>query len=615
MPRTPRHGRHRHGRAGNHAQAATRRRWPWVLFGTFAALAALAAVAGVFAKQAFDVRDDLLAAKAQLSGLTKFVKSGDAAALESTSDHVLALAARANATVQNPLWDMASAIPIVGHNVAAVKDATEAVYVLAHDAMPPAIQLLSTVNLDQLSVEGGGINLEPLKGALDVLPQISTAFAAAQSHVADIDRAQLLPVVSDAIAQLLDVMDQAEPALAAVDKYLPTALHLAGSEGPRRYIVVFQNNAEIRATGGNGATSAVIELDDGHLKMLSDEESAKFTEDGIEGRVDQQLPDSTRALYEDDLTDNTMNYPRLADFPTAAQMYRALWQQSMGGDVDGVISIDPVVLSYMLAVTGPVKLQDGSRISSANAVKVLLSETYEKFGIDGDAADDYFGDVSARVFDKVSSGGWDPMAMIKAFEKAIGEQRVYAWFTRPEEQAMAVEQGVDGALIADNAKATQVGIYLNDASYSKLEYYLSTSVDVTCDAAARTVTTTLTMNNAVPSSKLSGYTLAWRNKSLKLPRTTMVLDAISYAPVGGAITSDPENGDIKKWTRTGNEAGRDAKSITVTIPMGQTKTVAFTSTLPEGQLGPLAVRYSPTVTDTPVTISPTCDALFPAKSE
>ena len=202
--------------------------------------------------------------------------------------------------------------------------------------------------------------------------------------------------------------------------------------------------------------------------------------------------------------------------------------------------------------------------------------------------------------------------MLEQLQKSADEQRVYVWFSRPDEEALSAEFKVDGALTTDNTKATQVGVYLVNASYSKLEYYLKTKVDVTCDATARTVTTSLTMSSSVPGSNLSGYTLAWRNPSLGLPRTTMILDVLSYAVPGGTISSDPEDGDFYSWTRTGSEAGRDGKSITVTIPMGETKTVSYTSTLPEGELGPLQVRYSPTVTSTPVAIDASCDALFPA---
>lgn len=567
-------------------------------------------VGGIFAGQAFEVRDNLLAAKTQLSALPGLAKAGDQAQIEAVAAEVLKLTTEADKTVQGPLWDMASTVPVVGVNISAVRSATEATHILVRDAMPPALELLSTIQLDKLKVEGGGINLEPFRGAIGVMPAVTAAFGDAEARVSGIDRQKLIPVVDDAIGQLLDVMDEAGPALEMVEKYLPTLLQMAGSEEPRTYVVLFQNNAEIRATGGNAATSAIVSVDNGKIEMRDDEQAEAFHMAGVNGYLDYELPDATLAMYEDDFDVYAQNYTRTPDFPTSAQMYRSLWQSTNGGDVDGVISIDPVVLSHMLEATGPVTLEDGSQLNSENVVKALLSDSYERFGTNGLAADAYFADVAGRVFQTVSSGAWDPLIMLEQLQKAAEEQRTYLWFAREGEQALSNEFNLDGALAADNVARTQVGTYLVNASYSKLEYYLSTSMAVSCDPAARTVTTALTMTNTISDPNLSEYTLAWRNPNLGLLRTTMLLDVISYAVPGGTITSNPENGEFADWTRTGSEAGRDGKSITITLPMGETKTVAYTSTLPEGPLGPLEVRYSPTVTQTPVTIDASCDGLF-----
>ncbi|MFD4959664.1 DUF4012 domain-containing protein [Microbacterium sp. NPDC058389] len=613
MSSKPVPGRFRQGRAGNHAPAPRRRRrWPWVLLGTFVVLGGIAAVGGVFALQALQVKDDLMAAKSQLTSLTDAYKDGDAAEMQAIGAEALRLTTEAESTVQGPLWGLAAGIPVVGTNITAVRAATEATHIIVRDALPSGIQLLSTMSPDKLKVEGGGINLVPFQEAQQTLPELKSVLAAAQTKVSNIDRGDLLPVVDDAVEQLSSVVDQAGPLLDTVEQLLPIALRMAGSEGPRNYLVIFQNNAEIRATGGNAATSTVIHAENGKIEKVEDETVEDFYLAGVSGWLDSDLPDETLALYEEDFDRNAQNFSRTPDFPTTAHMFSQLWEQTNGTQLDGVISLDPVALSYMLAATGPVELEDGSEINGKNAVKLLLSDAYEKFGTNGKAADAYFADVSSRVFDKIASGSWAPTAMIKMLERSVNEDRIYAYFPREDENALATEFKVDGALTADNTKATQVGIYLNDASYSKLEYYLSTTMNVTCDAASRTMTTTLTMTSTVPGNNLSGYTLAWRNPSMNLPRTTMILDTLYVAPPGSTITAiNPADGDIRRWNRDGAEKGHPLASRTMLLKMGETKTVSFTTQLPEGELGPLEVRYSPTVTQTPVTIDASCSALFP----
>ena len=447
----------------------------------FVVLAGVGVVGGVFAMQAFEVRDNLLLAKAKIGAIPEMAAAGKQDKIVTVAGEVTALTAESEAIVQSPLWDAASTIPLVGVNVAAVKSATEATNILVRDAMPPALQLLGTAQIDKLKVEGGGINLDPFRSAIDVLPEVGGAIADAQAHVASIDRRELLPVVDDAIGELMDVMQEAGPALEMVEQYLPTLLQLAGAEGPRTYLVVFQNNAELRATGGNAATSAVISVDNGKIEMREDEATAYYHLAGVNGWLEHPMPESTLAMYEHDFDVYAQNYTRTPDFPTSAGMFRSLWQTNVGGDIDGVIAIDPVVLANLLVATGPITLSDGSELNSENVVKALLSDSYERFGKDGLAADAYFAEVASKAFEMIASGSWEPMTMIEQLQKSVDEQRIYAWFPREAEEAISTELNLDGALTVDNTKTTQVGAFINNASYSKLEFYLSTKTDVTCD--------------------------------------------------------------------------------------------------------------------------------------
>ncbi|MFZ8278342.1 hypothetical protein ACO1KY_14475, partial [Staphylococcus aureus] len=85
--------------------------------------------------------------------------------------------------------------------------------------------------------------------------------------------------------------------------------------------------------------------------------------------------------------------------------------------------------------------------------------------------------------------------MLDALTQSANEQRLFLSFTDEQAQQMVRELGIDGALRVDNVTTTQVGTYLNDYSVGKLEYHLSQSVSATCDATARTITTTTTLTN------------------------------------------------------------------------------------------------------------------------
>jgi hypothetical protein len=585
--------------------------WPWVL-GVFLVLIGALVVAGFMAAkffdEAMDVRADLEAAKSRLGGVTELVRSGDQAQFDAVASDVLTYTSSADDTVQGPLWEYASWIPFVGQNVAAVRSTTEATHILVRDALPASFTILGAMQSEKIRFEGGGFNLEPFRQALDTLPSVDAAFTEAQAKVAGIERDELLPIVDDAVGQVLEVIADAAPLAHTATEVLPTALKMLGDEEARTYLVLFQNNAEIRATGGVAAAAVYVRVDGGRITLDGQSGSTRFASDGLAGVQHLDLPAETLALYDPEFARYSQNYTRTPNFPTSAQMFQAIAAKT-GYSVDGVISLDPVVLADILSVAGAVNVE-GIEINADNAVDVLLSETYLRFPGDQAPADAFFAATSATVFQKLVAGKWDLMRMLDVFGAAGEEQRLYGWFAREDEELVAHELGIDGRMATDNAQTTQVGMFLNDAAVSKLEYYLSTSVSVTCDPAARTVTTAMTMTNAVDRDDLTFHILARRSGTYGGAKTSMLLDVLYFAPPGASIVgSDPSTGDAPDLARTSTEDGRTAQSIAVLLDKGETRTVSFTSVLPEGELGPLSVRYSPTVTDTPVTIAPSCTEL------
>ncbi|MGO1768328.1 MAG: DUF4012 domain-containing protein [Microbacterium sp.] len=587
---------------------ARRRRWPritaWSICGVFVVVILCGVI---FALQAKSVASDLMAAKDELSAVVDDVQAGDSEKIAERADDVHELTERANRTVSNPLWSIASAVPVVGKNVDAVRLATQATYALVDGALQPGLTILDSLSLDNASVTEGGIDLAPLRDAEKSLPQITEAFEVANDKVGDIDRERILPVVDDAVGSLIEIIEASTPTVQVVEKYLPTLLSVAGADDPRRYMLVFQNNAEIRSGGGLPAATAIVDVDNGKADLAEQTSTYSFRRDTKV--IDP--PDEMEQLYEEDTFTGFGNFTRTPNFPTTAEMFDSLWNLTTDEHLDGVITIDPVVLAHMLEVTGPVTAKDGTELTADNAVQTLLYDTYIR--LSGDAQDAFFGDVASRVFDKISDGGWDPVEMLDQLVRSVDEQRMHMWFSREDEQAMVVDLGLDGQLTTTNDEGTEVGIFLNDYSASKLTYFLESDIQVTCDADAGTMTTSITVANNVPIGELTNYQLGIRNRRYGIPRESFILDVMFFAPPGSQIVGSDPIPDDESITRTGVEDERNVQSNRYFIASGDEKTMSFTSTIPSDEQGPLSVRYSPTVTDTPIQVGPSCSSVFPEK--
>lgn len=330
-----------------------RRIWPWIMLVILLVLLGVAALAVYFGLQFLDearvARSALERAKFGMTTLSAQLTTADEAQLQATAAQVTADVAEAAEITEGPLWDVAARVPFVGHNVDAVQRVTRAVDVLVARALPPGLTFMANADFTKITVEGGGINLEPFKQVQGSVPEIAAAFAEAKEIIDPIDPATLLPEVGEPLGEILDVIDQAAPAMATADKYLPTLLDMAGAAGTKTYMLIFQNNAESRATGGNPAASMVITVTDGKVAYVDQAAVEDFIQAGKSEIVHVDLPDETTGIYLPTLERHSQDFNFTPDFPTTAALFQSLWASTTGTTIDGVISIDPVVLSQLLA--------------------------------------------------------------------------------------------------------------------------------------------------------------------------------------------------------------------------------------------------------------------------
>src|SRR5690606_33245436 len=82
--------------------------------------------------------------------------------------------------------------------------------------------------------------------------------------------------------------------------------------------------------------------------------------------------------------DYIQDVPYSPHFPYNADVLAQLYPQAGGNPVDGVIAIDPVGLSALLQLTGPVDVEGHDEpLTSENAADFLLREQYLEFSTYG----------------------------------------------------------------------------------------------------------------------------------------------------------------------------------------------------------------------------------------
>ncbi len=575
-----------------------------------AVLVTACVVMAVAASKALTVRDALTQVIPVAQGIPQKIVAGDTAGASTDADAVKTATTRAVDETDSAVWWIAEAMPLAGQNFSAVRIAAEGVDELADFAVEAAPSL----NLQAFKPTGGAVDLVALHDLSRLVSSGAAVAAGVKDSLRGIDAAALLPQVSSAVERLDDAVstvDEALAPLAPVLEALPAAL---GEGGTRTYLLMFQGNSELRATGGNPAALALVTATEGRISLTTQATSVQFANARPESIA--PLDSETEAIYSDIIGRWIPNMTATPNFPTTVEILRAWWADEGLPPFDDVISTDPVALSYLLEATGPITLVTGETLTPENAVPLLLNEVYFAYGegVDSTAQDVFFAAAAAQIFSTLIGGVDDPLAFADGLTRATDEGRLKIWSSNPELEGILADTKLAGTLPADNARRTVAGVYFNDTTGAKTDYYADAKVVATSDQCTAsgppTFQQTIEFANNITPEQAAG--LPYFITGPHFEPGYLATDVVVYAPVGASIESWTVEGAESYRLRTeGSHLGRSVVRINVITPPQTAATITVTMKGAEGTTGADYGAYdvwtTPMVRDTPVALeTPGC---------
>ena len=313
---------------------------------------------------------------------------------------------------------------------------------------------------------------------------------------------------------------------------------LAGADKPRRYLISFQNSAEARGTGGILGAYALIELGKGNLNILQTGSNASLY--GISlTEIPITMPAEFLKLYGKNpaILQNSNLSPH---FPYGAQIWMGLWKKKYGEQLDGVIAVDPIALSYVLRATGEITLKSGEKITSENVVEETLKNAYERYEKDNAARKQYLVDIMNATAAKLTKGEYSKIKMAKALRDGIKANRILIYSTNKDAQEKLAEVKLGGELNLDANNEYRTVIQNIDAS--KLDYYLDRSVEIeskSCEKDRQTQVRIRVTNTLKTGVGLSPYVLtrADKGKPASLVTGAHRFKVFIYGPTNAKLVS------------------------------------------------------------------------------
>jgi len=556
------------------------RRVFWVV--AFAVVMAAAAVAWVSVR-AMQARSELEAAEVLLDELKSQALAFDVYGAHATLDNIRAHTDAATELTSDPVWRAAEYVPFAGANLTAFRELAAVTDSVVDSVISPLLVAAQGVSPATLAPTAGVIDLGPVVAATPAIEAASEGAADALRDVRAIEVRGVVEPLADARDRTVDLLSDITPMLSRLDATVPLMPAMLGAEGPRTYVVMFQNPAEARALGGAALSFAVLRVDAGRIDL--DTTAAAALDFHVSSEPVVPMPDGTEEIYGGTFGRFIANATVRPSFSSAAEITREIWFQHFGYWIDGVISIDPVALSYVIGATDPITLSTGDVLTRETLVPLLLNEVYQRYDsadltANNVAQDAVYGEAVSAMFTRLTSDLLDPGTLLEALILGWQEHRLLYWSAHADEQAQLAEFGLHGEFPVSDAAADRVGVYFQDNVGAKLNFYLRQTVHLAandCRADARaSYRVTVELHNGIDPAAASALAPAIVGNSVMegvgigFQRMIVLL----YAPPGSTIVARAIDGTAIDMDAL-HDTVYPVSTIVVSIPPGGVTTASF----------------------------------------
>jgi hypothetical protein len=401
-------------------------------------------------------------------------------------------------------------VPTYGYDIAAAPD----LIVLADSLLTSADQSYQALSplLESYEADSGKLDPAKMVGLLDQaqpqLIQVRLILDKAIATRARLDALHLSPRVRDLI------LDDVDRVIALMDDGLMLALEIPGvlgasSEGPKTYLLLAQNEDELRPTGGFITAASSLLIQDGQILSLTFQNSADFD------NWNRPYPAAPWQLQQ------YMNSPVLifrdanwfTDYRTAALYAEYLYSYANNHSVDGVIAFDQQMLVEILQVTGPVELEGEQHpIDATNVIEFMRAEktpTPEDLASGTWNNKAFINKITTALIQKIFAGDIPFEGLSALVVKALGEHHLMLQLDNPDLTSFLANRGWDGALRP--AQGDFLMIVDSNVGFNKTNAVIQTSlsydVDLTDLAVPRSQLVVSHQNNAASVVPCDHYPL------------------------------------------------------------------------------------------------------------
>ncbi len=438
-----------------------------------------------------------------------------------------------------------------------------------------------------------------------VTAQASLATARAIRQMIDTDRLspEVRSLIVDKIDPILLSMQDAFPVddILEMARLTPRILGSVGN-GPQSYLVMVQNEDELRATGGFLSAVGLMVFENGRLTNLSFESYELFDD------FSKPYPKAPWQLDEYMMAEMLLlrDANWFTDFPTSVSWVRFLYAYTRPGAIQGVIAVDQNVIVELLRQVGPLQVEGETEMITAENVIQYMRSSKEQTPPAGVSAEGwnrkrFINRMADPLVKKLMVGDaalWQ--AVSRTMIRLLNEKHILLFFDDPEMKELVARSGWDGA-VRPNPNSDFLMSVDSNIGFNKTYAVMRVSQEYDVDLSdlehpeakftIHYVNNSSIMDECIQSPRPSVETLPERNYRINGCFWSYLR---IYTPAGSEMESSTPHEikapwplrekDIPARTDILDEAlsGIQAYGTLLVVPTGQSLETSFTYRLPAG---------------------------------
>ncbi len=400
-------------------------------------------------------------------------------------------------------------------------------------------------------------------------------------------------IKSGHIGRMLPVSEELQGDLATVVRLARSVIDTNGEE--RVFLVVFQNNMELRPGGGFIGSFGILKIKDGKVTDFQLHDSINF---------DGRIPDTVAAPYPFwetlkvkwlKLRDANIS----PDWATNADQLNSFYRLGGGTEsFDGIIGITTNVLTSFLTITGPVKIDGYPGEYGADRgvldLEYQVEQGFVEQGISRADRKNVMELLGKAILERVKQLSLqDQYRLFRVALDDLHKKDIQLFFWDERLQSIVNKAGWSGNI---DREWKQDSLLLVDSNMSalKTDLRMKRSLDYVIDLRGESPKATATVTYEHTAKEKDFMTRDYQSYTRL------------YVPEGAWIESVEGSAKHSRPAVFGSELGRKYAGVIVQVPLGTTRTLVFEYGLPK-TIAPieydLKIEKQPGVNDMPITVT------------